>query len=231
MTQIKIEVLGIIPARGGSKGVHKKNIRLLAGKPLINYTIENALDSNLISRVIVSTDDIDIISTADQCGAEVVRRPLELATDTCSSELALLHTLDYLERKEKYVPDIVVFLQATSPFRKKNDIDNAIKKLLDSKSDSLFSGNISHNFHWQLKAGMLEPLDYDYMYRPMRQKLTPVYNENGSIYVFKTEVLKKYKSRLGGNIAVYEMDFINSFQIDTEEDFLFFEYLFKYISD
>lgn len=225
MAEDKSEVIAIIPARGGSKGVPGKNIRLLAGKPLIAHTIEHALRARQVTRTVVSTDDAEIAETARHYRAEVVMRPPELATDTATSELALLHALSSLEQKEGYVPSLVVFLQATSPIRQPDDIDNAIVALNAANADSLFSCCQSHGFYWQLIDGQLIPANYDYQHRPRRQDCPPEYIENGSIYVTKTEILKRYENRLGGRIACYEMSPLDSFQIDTEDDFLLLEKL------
>ncbi|MBI4236643.1 MAG: acylneuraminate cytidylyltransferase family protein, partial [Chloroflexi bacterium] len=124
-------VLCIIPARGGSKRLPRKNLALLLGEPLVAHSIRHALEARLVQRVVVSTDDAEIASVAEQHGAEVVRRPAEIAGDTATSESALLHVLDHLERTESYHPDLVVFLQCTSPVRQRDDIDNAIRALLD----------------------------------------------------------------------------------------------------
>ncbi|MFC2006762.1 cytidylyltransferase domain-containing protein [Chloroflexota bacterium] len=222
----KPEVITIIPARGGSKGVPEKNIRLLAGKPLLAHSIEHSLQARQVNRTVVSTDDTEIAEIAGQYGAEVVMRPAELATDTASSEAALLHTISSLEETEGYIPSLVVFLQATSPLRQPDDIDNAISTLNDAKADSLFSCCPSHSFYWQVLDGQLVSANYDYRHRSRRQDCPPEYIENGSIYVTKTGTLKKYKNRLGGNIALYEMSQLDSFQIDTEDDLRLLEHLF-----
>lgn len=221
----KMKILAIIPARGGSKGVPRKNIRLLAGKPLVAYTIEQALQARQVSRTIVSTDDAEIAEVARQYGAEIVMRPPELVTDTASSELVLLHVLSFLEQKEGYVPSLIVFLQPTSPLRQPDDIDQAIDTLNAAGADSLFSCCRSHNFYWRLEDGQPISANYDYRHRPRRQDFTPEYVENGSIYVTKTEILKQYGNRLGGRICFYEMNPLDSLQIDTEEDFLLLEQL------
>ncbi|MBI2288033.1 MAG: acylneuraminate cytidylyltransferase family protein, partial [Chloroflexi bacterium] len=122
--------IAIIPARGGSKRIPRKNLLLLGGKPLLAYSIEHARQARRVDRTMVSTDDDEIAAVARQYGAEVVKRPPELSTDTATSEDALLHVLGYLEGKEHFTPDIVVFLQCTSPLRKPDDIDNAIGVLL-----------------------------------------------------------------------------------------------------
>lgn len=220
-----MKIIAIIPARGGSKGVPRKNLRLLAGKPLIAYTIEHALQARQVNRTIVSTEDAEIAKVARQYGAEVVMRPPELATDTASAESVLLHVLSFLEQTEGYAPSLVVLLQPTSPLRQPNDIDNAIDTLSAAGADSLFSGCRSHNFYWRLEDGQPISANYDYRHRPRRQDFTPEYIENGSIYVTKTKVLKQHGNRLGGRITSYEMNPLDSFQIDTEEDLLLLEQL------
>lgn len=222
----KTDILAIIPARGGSKGVARKNIRLLAGKPLIAHTIEHSLQSRLVNRTVVSTDNAEITKVAKQYGAEVVLRPPELATDTAGSEPALLHALSFLEQTEGYKPSLVVFLQATSPLRQPDDIDNAIETLNASKADSLFSCCSSHNFYWRQENDQVVSVNYDYRNRSRRQDFAQEYIENGSIYVTKNAILKQYKNRLEGKIALYEMSQLDSFQIDDEEDYLLLEQLF-----
>lgn len=216
-------ICAIIPARGGSKGIPRKNIRLLAGKPLVAHTIEHALRARRVNRTVVSTDDAEIAKVAHQYGAEVVMRPPELATDTASAEPVLLHVLSFLEQTEGYTPSLVVFLQPTSPLRQPDDIDNAINTLNVAGADSLFSCCRSHNFYWRLEDGQPVSANYDYRHRPRRQDFTPEYIENGSIYVMKPWVLRELRNRLGGTIAIYEMDYLNSIQVDTYEDLLLCE--------
>jgi N-acylneuraminate cytidylyltransferase len=220
-----MRICAIIPARGGSKGVPRKNIRRLAGKPLVAYSIEHALQARQVSRTIVSTEDDEIAKVARQYGAEVVMRPPELATDTASAESVLLHVMSFLEQTEGYTPSLVVLLQPTSPLRKPDDIDNAIDTLNAAGADSLVSCCRSYNFYWRWEDGQLISVNYDYRDRPRRQDFTPEYIENGSIYVTKTEILKQHRNRLGGRISLYEMNPLDSLQIDTEEDFLLLEQL------
>lgn len=124
-----MEILTIIPARGGSKGIPRKNARPLAGKPLIAHTIEHAWQARSVSRVVVSTDYPEIAAVAQRYGAKVVWRPAEISGDTATSESALLHVLNYLRDREGYEPDLVVSLQATSPLRQPDDIQNTIETL------------------------------------------------------------------------------------------------------
>lgn len=214
-----MEILAIIPARGGSKGLPRKNVRKLAGKPLIAHTIEHANSAQEVSRIIVSTDDQDIADVAKQYGAEVVIRPEELATDTATSETALLHVLDYLYKHESYKPDLVVFLQCTSPVRKPEDIDEAVRLLVRQEGDSLVSVTPWHGFIWRQEDGGGQSVNFNYMQRPRRQQLQKEFRENGSIFIFKPWVIREGRNRLGGRIVLYPMDYWSSFEADTIEDF------------
>ncbi len=222
-------VLAIIPARGGSKGISKKNVRVLAGKPLLAYSIERALQTPSIHRVVVSTDDSEITDVSIEYGAEVIHRPPGISGDKASSESALLHVLDYLRDKEDYEPDLVVFLQATSPLRERNDIQKAIETLISKEGDSLFSACLIEGFVWQSKDEKITPLNYDPVSRPRRQELKEtILEENGSIYIFRPWVLRQFNSRLGGKVVTYAMPRVNSFQLDKPSDLKLFERLFVF---
>lgn len=214
-----MSVLAIIPARGGSKGIPRKNVRLLNGKPLIAYTIEQARATPSITRVVVSTDDTEIGAVAKQYGAEVIWRPAEISGDTASSESALLHALEHFERNEGYQPEFLVFLQATSPLRRPHDISNAIQRLIDEEADSLLSLAPFVHFLWNVLDGKLQSLNFDYCNRPRHQELPPLYMENGSIYVFRPWILRQFGNRLGGKITYYKMDPLSAVDIDTLADF------------
>jgi len=206
-------IICIIPARGGSKGIPKKNIQLLHGKPLIVHSIQQALNTKSIDKVIVSTDSDDIQDVSLEAGATVILRPDEISGDSAQSEQALIHVLDTIKEQ----PDIIVFLQATSPLRQKDDIQNAIDLFIKEDADSLFSSNELHGFVWQL--GTLRSWKSEgYKVRPMRQSMARKVIENGSIYIFRQEVLRHYNSRLGGHIIDYPMHPFCQFQIDTPED-------------
>jgi len=217
---VEKQIIAVIPARGGSKRVPRKNLLPLRGKPLIAHTIEHAKHSRLVNRIIVSTDDNEISDVAIQYGAEVIKRPPELSGDTASSEVALVHVVDWLAEKEKYEPDILVFLQCTSPIRKESDIDNAITVLLENNADSLFSACRFNKYIWRVSNGEVSPINYDYRHRWREQDFPHQVLENGSIFVFKTSILKELNNRLGGKIVVYEMDELRSIQIDSNEDIM-----------
>lgn len=217
MKKISNNCVAIIPARGGSKSIPKKNIMDFCGKPLIAWTIEQALGSKSVSDVYVTTDDKDIGNISSEYGAKVIWRPPHLATDAAPSEAALLHAIAKIEKDRSI--DIAVFLQATSPVRESKDIDNAIEKLFSKNADSLFScTKIEDYFIWEEYGGRYISISYDYRARRPRQTIKVRYLENGSIYLFKSELIKKRRNRLGGRIAIYEMPFWKSFQIDDEDD-------------
>ena len=248
------QTLCIIPARGGSKGISGKNIRPLGGKPLLAWSIEQARQTPQVSQVFVSTDSAEIAAVARDYGAEVIMRPPEISGDTASSESALIHALDYLERAEggnlkpedqlenererancqapsavglqlsafsfqPCTPDLVVFLQPTSPLREADDIQKAIETLEREQADSLFSACRVEGFVWRAeKDGGVRSFSYDHLNRPRRQDAPEDLIENGSIYIFKPWVLRQFNNRLGGKIAVYRMSHLNSFQIDDPAD-------------
>lgn len=214
------EVIGIIPARGGSKGVPRKNLYPLAGKPLIVWTIEAAHVAKTVGRVVVSTDDEEIGAVAQQAGAEVIWRPAQLATDTAPTEPAVFHVLEELEHTEGYRPDAVALLQCTSPLRGADIIDAGVQKLFETGCDAVMT--VTPIQHWYL-AGYVEGGDvfvpeYDYARRPRHQEMPEKYRENGALYVTRREALYRYGNRLGGDVRVIIMDPVRSLDIDTPED-------------
>jgi len=220
--------IAIIPARGGSVGIPGKNIIDVAGKPLIAWSIEQAKAATLVDDVFVSTDDEKIAEVSRKYGAKVIDRPAELASSTAKSEDALIHAIGVIEKEHNIEIDTVVFLQATSPIRQSEDIDNAISIFIDQKADSLFSCTpIEDHFIWEKQDGNYSSVNYDFKNRKMRQNIKPQYQENGSIYVLKPELIKKERNRLGGQIAIYEMPSWKAFQIDRRNDLSVCEYYLK----
>jgi len=219
------EVLAIIPARGGSKGVPGKNIFPLAAKPLIAYTIEAALESRCVSRLIVSTDDKKIAEVSSLYGAETIDRPAEISGDYHRSELALIHVLDHLEANEKCIPDWLIFIQCTSPLLLPEDIDEAYRVVVKGEYDSVFSAYEQHFIpRWQFgKKKTVQPVNYDPSKRPMRQELPMEFVENGAIYVMRPASLKQTGTRFGERCGVYVMPLERSFQVDTFEDIALIE--------
>ncbi|MGF1504944.1 MAG: cytidylyltransferase domain-containing protein [Anaerolineae bacterium] len=222
-----MEVLAIIPARAGSKGVPGKNIRPLAGRPLVAHTIEHARAAPIVTRIVVSTDGAAIAQVASGCGAEVIRRPPAISGDTATSESALRHVLDTLREAEDYQHDLVVFLQCTSPIRAPDDIQRAVQTLLAEGADSLLSVTPSHRFLWKRRGDTVESINYDYRQRPRRQDHDPEFAENGSIYVFRPWVLLHENNRLGGRIALYAMGPWSWIDIDSLQDFALCEWVLE----
>lgn len=221
----QMKIAAIIPARSGSKGIPGKNIRRLAGRPLLAYSIEQARNTPGIDRVFVSTDGEEIAAVARQEGAEVIQRPAELSGDRASSESALRHALDYLRDEKRYEPDWVVFLQATSPLRQPDDIQRALMVMRDEGADSLLSVGPLNGFVWRSEGGMVRAFSYDHTRRPRRQDAPEDLIENGSIYIFRPAILREFDNRLGGKVAVYRMRALDSFQIDEPGDWELFEAL------
>ncbi|MEM6253252.1 MAG: acylneuraminate cytidylyltransferase family protein [Cyanobacteria bacterium P01_D01_bin.156] len=219
-------VITIIPARGGSKGIPGKNVRCLIDKPLIAYSILDAQESHQVDQTYVTTDDSEIASVSRHYGAEIIQRPPDLATDTAASESALIHALTAIET-EGTCPELIVFLQCTSPLRTGADIDHAIQQLRDENADSLLSVSPSHRFLWHMVDGVARSINYDYCHRRRRQDMNPQFVENGSIYVFKPWVLKELRNRLGGKISLFPMSEAAAHEIDSTLDFKIAEFLIK----
>lgn len=223
-----MQCLAIIPARGGSKGIPRKNILPLLGKPLIGYNVEQARRARLVNRVVVSTDDPEIAAIARQYGAEVVWRPTEISGDTASSESALLHTLEYLRQVEGYQPDLLVFLQCTSPLTLAEDIDGTIQALLDANADSALAAIPFHYFVWKTDpSGDAVGINHNKASRPLRQEREPQYLETGAVYVMRVPGFLEAKHRFFGKTCLYEMPAERRLEIDDPVDFQVAEVLLQ----
>lgn len=216
-------ILGLIPARSGSKRLPGKNTRPLLGKPLIAWTIEAALASRYLDKVIVSTDSEEIAEVSRKYGAEVpFMRPKELATDEAKSEDVVLHSLKYLEDTVNYSPDIIVLLQPTSPLRTTEDIDKALELFFKGKHNSLISVyEAPKHYLWlfEAKEGSLKPVDCLKL-KLSDDPLHKFYVPNGAIYIADTETFKKKKTFYIEKLSYYIMPYERSIDIDIELDLI-----------
>ena len=204
-------------ARGGSKGIPKKNIIDFCGKPLIAWTIEHCSQGGA-DQVYVSSDSDEILEVGLRYGALPIERPLAIAGDTASSESGWLHALNVIEEKEGSV-DWVLAPQVTSPLRTADDIRKGIETARSGNYDSLFSCSIAEDlFFWEQQSEGLESVNYDWRNRKRRQDVPKQYIENGSFYLFRPEVLRANNNRFGGKIGIVEMEFWKMFEIDSQED-------------
>lgn len=227
-----MNILAIIPARGGSKGIPDKNIRQLADKPLIAHAIESALQAEKINRLIVSTDDRVISDVAVKYGVEVVTRPARISGDTASSESALLHVLDTLRSQENYHPDLIVFLQCTCPLTLPEDIDGTVQLLLDQKADTAFAVTKSHYILWgKDNSGSFIGINHDKNKRLMRQQCEDQFVETGAVYVMRVDGFLAAKNRFFGKIVGYELPQERFCDIDTPMDFFLAEQMMIWRKD
>lgn len=226
----KRSIIAIIPARGGSKGIPYKNIKLLNGKPLIYYTINEAQKSKYIQRLFVSTEDDTIAEVAKRYGAEVITRPIELAQDDTPSLPVYQQVIKHLEKTGIIYPDIVVVLQPTSPLRIVTDIDSAIDMFLKSKCDSVVSVcKVEYPIEWmyRLQNDRPEPL-LESLNRTIRKNdAIKVYRLNGAVYVATRDTIMNQNTVMGKDTRVYIMPLQRSVDIDTEFDFKLAEELFE----
>ena len=214
-----MKILSIIPARGGSKGIRLKNLVRLDGKPLLHYTIRASLESKLVDRTIVSTDNKKIAEQAKKLGAEVITRPKQLATDESLLEPVIQHVLDFLKAKKKYRPDIIVLLQNTSPLRSSEYVDGALSLLIKKKYDSVLSGYPWQVFSWKVKSdSSIIPYSYDPQNRSRRQESGERALENGAIYATTSSAFKKSQCRISGKVGFYTMPMELSYDIDGNAD-------------
>ncbi len=221
-----MKIIAIIPARGGSKSIPRKNLKLLNGKPLISYIIETAKQIDLINRVIVSSEDEEIRNVAKKYGAEVpFIRPKELAQDDTPTLPVLRHCIEYLESKENYVPDVIVLLYPTAPLLKKSSIIGAIKSLISNHYDSLFSGMEDRKHYWHQVNGELQRF---YPQEVVNRQLSiPLLKEDGCLYIATRDLIMEKREILGGKVGVHVLSEQEKTDIDYQSDFDYVEYLLK----
>jgi CMP-N,N'-diacetyllegionaminic acid synthase len=214
-----MNILCVIPVRGGSKGIPRKNLRDVGGKPLVVWTIEQALAATSGLDVLVSTDDLEIADVARAAGADVpFIRPAELARDETATEPVIRHAIDFRTAQGRR-PDAVMLLQATSPIRFRGTLDRAVEQFRTTDVDSLVGVVPQTPFLWTM--GEPPTADYTVESRPRRQDLRESdfrYRETGSLYVTRTDVYEQYNNRLGGRIGLFVMAEGEGVDVDTELD-------------
>jgi N-acylneuraminate cytidylyltransferase len=227
--------LAVVPARGGSKGIPRKNLQLLGGKPLVALAVEAGLSARLVSRVLCSTDDPEIASVAEGAGAEVpFMRPAELAQDTSEDWAVFVHALDWLEQEEGWRPEIIVNLRPTSPLRRASHIDAAIQLLLDTRADSVKSVTLArqhpHKMWLRRPDGSLEP----FLKTPFRlsrgpdvprAELNDVYWQNGVVDVTRHQVIREQRVMIGQRVAGLVVDARDAVDVDSPLDLALAEVL------
>lgn len=222
------KILGIIPARGGSKGIPGKNIKDFYGQPLIYWTIEPALKSGVLSRLIVSTDDDQIAKVAKSFGAEVpFKRPAELADDKSPTLLTVIHAVKYLRENANYSPDFIFLLEPTFPGRQPQQIKEAVDLILKTKADSVISlvevpGKYNPAWQFEVDNDGRTKIATGATFKEIvtrRQDLPKTYIRNGAVYLFKTGLLFENKpSFYGKDVRAYIMNSDYDLDIDTAED-------------
>ena len=207
----------VVPARGGSKGIARKNLQLVGGMPLIVRSVAAAAAADRVDLVVVSTDDAEIARAARDAGATVVDRPADLSGDTATSESAVLHALDRLRDAGDPEPDVTVLVQCTSPFTRPDDIDAAIDAIA-AGADSAFTASRTHAFLWRVGDDGVTPVNHDAATRAMRQVRPLEYLENGAVYAMRTAGLRAHAHRFFGRVDVVEMPASRSLEIDDPAD-------------
>ena len=229
------KILSVITARAGSKGIINKNTKILAGKPLFLWSVLASQQSEYINLTIVSSNcsivkeelekynnfvsDAFDFAPVFKNQAIFLQRPEEISGDLSKNEEALIHAYEYCKNELDFDADIIVNLQPTSPIRNKKLIDACIKKFINDKADSLFTGSKHTPFFFRIKNKKVIA-DWDIFNRPMRQKIKEfLWHDDGSVYIMKKELLLNTNCRLGGKMSIFETDKYQSLQIDTIEDF------------
>jgi CMP-N,N'-diacetyllegionaminic acid synthase len=211
-----VKVLALIPARGGSRGVPGKNLRPLGGRPLLGWSILAAKAARQVDRVVVSSEAPGILDTAAEYGVEAIARPAELATDTALTDPVIVHAVEALF-VGGYLPDLVVLLQPTVPFRAPGLVDACIDRLIASGADSLLTGYPLHFVWRQSLQGEWRTLTPNRCRRQDQHAAERLFHEDGSVYVTRTAALMAHRARVCGRVELFET--ARSIDIDTEADF------------
>jgi len=219
-------VIAIIPARGGSKGVPGKNLRRVGGRSLVERAVKSCLAARHIDAVYVSTDDAEIARVAEEAGASVITRPPALAGDSASSESALLHALDQLGRAGQ-APDVLAFVQCTSPFIRPSDLDRGAELITAGTADSSFAAVPTYEFLWRAAEGpttepplLVRGQNHDPGHRPRRQDREPDYRETGAFYIMSAAGFRQSRHRFFGRTAAVVVPELTAIEIDDEHELI-----------
>lgn len=213
-----IDVVAVIPARGGSKGVPGKNLALVGGRSLVGRAIRSCHDAGTVDLVVVSTDDVSIATEAKRWGASVIDRPAELSGDEATSESAVLHVLDRLAA-EGIEPRVVAFLQCTSPFIAPSALAHAVQRVSSGDADCVFAACETYDFLWGVAPdGAAVGRNHDPASRPRRQDRVADWNETGAFYVMSRAGFRGAGHRFFGRVEIEAVPFTESIEIDTPED-------------
>jgi len=228
---VQPKVLGVIPARGGSKRLHRKNIRMLAGRPLIAYTIEAAQRAKSLTDYLVSSEDDEIIGIAEEYGAPVpFKRPPELATDEVRNIDVVDHALRFMEKANGIIYDIIILLQPTSPIRDPKDIDRSVDLLWPSQCDTLASVKGPYKKRDPILKAIRDGILEDYI--PLRdpKNVEPFYLYNAALYAVKRQYFVRHKKLISPRQIPLVMDQIHSVDVDTDADRVVAEAYMNYMS-
>jgi CMP-N-acetylneuraminic acid synthetase len=230
-----LQVLALVPARGGSKGIARKNLQLLAGKPLVVHAVETGLAASLITRVVCSTDDPEIAQVARAAGAEVpFLRPAELAQDSSEDLPVFVHVLQWLEQHEGWHPELIVNLRPTSPLRRPSHVDGAIQLLLETGADSVKAICLARQHPHKMWLARPDRCIEPFLKTPFRlargpdvprAELEDVYWQNGVVDVTRRKLVLEHHATIGGRVAGLVTDPADSIDIDTPLDLVLAELL------
>jgi len=230
-----VRTVAIIPARGGSKGVPGKNLCRVGGIPLVVRAVRACRAAETVDAVYVSTDDSEIAAAARGAGAEVIRRPPAIAGDEAGSEAALVHGLDQVTGFG-HSPEVLLFVQCTSPFIASSELDSAVRLVLEGRADSTFSGVATHEFLWRDAnpsevpgAAAMVGLNHDAATRPRRQDRRPDFRETGAFYAMSTAGFRAHRHRFFGRTCVVAVADLAAIEIDTPQDLVLAEALARVI--
>lgn len=220
--------LAVIPARGGSKGIPRKNLQEIGGRSLVARGIDTCMAAAAVDEVLVTTDDVEIAEAARSAGADVIQRPPELADNFIMPDPAVAHALKEYKATRAKTPEIVLFLQCTSPLTHSSDIDGAYKKFIETSADSLVAVTPAHAFLWQeTQDGGLSAINHDSSVRLGRQEINGEFRETGSFYMMRVAVFLEKRHRFFGRVVGYEIPAERAVDIDTPFDLKLAKLLLK----